>query len=89
MGKSRSGIIPYCPTTKRFLLALRSQYVNEPNTWGLLGGKIDDGENPEEAAKRELTEEINYTGPIQIKFLKLFQSENFKFHNFLGIVKEE
>lgn len=88
-GNKGAGIIPYCPKTKRFLLALRSQYVNEPGTWGLLGGKIDNDENPLDAAKRELSEEINYHGKLDIKFLKLFQSGNFKFHNFLGIVEEE
>jgi len=40
------------------LFLLRSPGANHPNEWDLPGGKADDGETPEETAKRECTEEI-------------------------------
>ena len=42
----------------RYLLALRSRWVDEPATWGIPGGAIRDGETPEAAARRETVEEI-------------------------------
>jgi len=44
----------------RYLLALRSRWVDEPATWGIPGGAIRDGEAPEEAARRETVEEIGH-----------------------------
>jgi len=53
-------LLRYRPTDSepRFLLALRSRWVDEPATWGIPGGAIRDGESPEEAARRETVEEI-------------------------------
>ena len=42
----------------RYLLTLRSRWVDEPATWGVPGGAIRDGETPEAAAARETLEEI-------------------------------
>ena len=47
-GNIGSGILPYCNTTKRFLVGLRSQECHTPHTWGLFGGKIDDYDIDEE-----------------------------------------
>lgn len=48
--------------TGRFLLQLRtSDSPVLPRFWGLFGGKIEFGESPENAIKRELQEELGIT----------------------------
>lgn len=37
-GNAGAGVILFAKDTGRVLLALRSPYVNEPNTWGTIGG---------------------------------------------------
>jgi len=89
-GDIGAGILPFCTTTKRFLLNLRSSAVNEPNTYGIWGGKLDDGENnPEEAAIRELEEETKYNGNIILKALCVYKTEGFEYYNYLGFVNRE
>jgi len=89
-GDQAAGILPFCKSTKRFLLAHRSEFVNEPNIFGLWGGAIDENENPKEAALRELEEESGYTGPIKLIPLDTFiVPKVFKYFSFLGIVNEE
>ena len=54
------GILPY--VENKVLLQLRD-YKNDilyPGHWGFFGGSIEDGENPKDAAWRELSEEIGY-----------------------------
>jgi len=44
----------------KFLLQLRdnTKKIHNPNTWGLFGGHINEGENPLEAIIREIKEEL-------------------------------
>jgi 8-oxo-dGTP pyrophosphatase MutT (NUDIX family) len=88
-GNKGAGVLVYCQNTNRFLLGLRSKFVNEPGTWGTFGGKIDNDANAKEAALRELKEETNYRGPINLIHFDTFQSGSFQFFNFLGVVDEE
>lgn len=91
-GDAGAGILPICSATGRVLVAYRSKYVNEPHTWGVFGGKLDDPkETPEEAAKRELTEESGYEGDFEIVPAFVFKTPNntFEYHNFIGVVEEE
>ena len=88
-GKQGAGSIVLARSTGKLLIPHRSNHVLEPNTWGVWGGAIDSDEDPKEAAKRELQEEAEYHGPIQMMPLAVFQKANFKYHNFLAIVDEE
>jgi len=91
-GDVASGVLPLCSKTGRLLVALRSKYVNEPRTYGVFGGKLDDGEtDPAESAKRELHEEAGYNGYFQLVPAYVFKSPDggFVYHNFIGIVDHE
>lgn len=89
-GNRGAGILLIAQDTRRLLLVLRSQEVNEPGTWGIPGGKIDDeDESPQVAAKREAREEVGYRGALKLIPAHVFKAGNFKFFNFIGIVPKE
>lgn len=88
-GKQGAGSIVLAKKTGRILLPHRSIHVLEPNTWGVWGGAIDNDEDPQEAAKRELQEEAGYLGDIDMIPMCVFQKNSFKYHNFLAIVDDE
>lgn len=88
-GKQGAGCIFLARTTKRILLAHRSPYVLEPNTWGSWGGAIDPGENPVNAVIREVKEESGYTEDMDIIPLYVFTSGTFRYFNFLVVVDSE
>lgn len=75
----------------KVLLILRSSDVVDPDCWCGAGGKIEPGETPEEAALREVSEEIGYTedDSLVLKPLYTYNSDNLVFHNFLGILPRE
>ena len=87
-GKEAGGVLVYCSTTNRYLILLRSDWVLEPNTWGIISGKLDEGENVKEAVLRESEEETGHKlGTLIPSFI--FEKENFKFYNFVSIIDEE
>lgn len=89
-GKRGAGVIFLAQDTGRYLIAKRSGEVEEPHTWGTWGGAIDPGEDPEQAAYREATEETGYTGPVQLKHLWTFKHPSgFQYFNYLATVPEE
>jgi len=89
-GSAGAGCIIMAADTKRILLPKRSEWVQEPGTWGTWGGAIDSGEDPQEAALREVEEEAGYSGGVQ-KMIHLFrfQSGKFRYDTFLAIVSTE
>ena len=96
-GNAGSGVLVVARDTQRILLGLRSEDVNEPNTWGNFGGAIgvtDFGEPeealpPEDNALKEMAEEIGYTGAIEMMPSFTYRSPEFTYYNFIGIVEQE
>lgn len=88
-GKKGAGCIFVAEDTGRFLLAHRSQYVEQPGTWGGFGGAINSKEEPEEAVRREVKEETGYSGDFEIEPLFVFEKDSFKYYNFLAVVEHE
>ena len=95
-GNVGGGVLPCCTSTGRILLPFRSKYVNEPNTWGIWGGKIDEeqgqGESDiEDVVKREFMEEGGFDGDIKLIPAFVFETPNksFKYYNFVGLLDHE
>lgn len=89
-GRQGAGCLFYAIDTGRYLVAHRSQHVEEPNTWGTWGGAIDGSEDPKTAMLREVKEETGYSGSIEIDHIWTFEHKSgFRYHNFLAIVPKE
>lgn len=69
---------------KKILLTKRTKYTNAfPEHWTCPGGRADEGETPEEAAIREVKEEVN----LNFKPTRLFNKGKWKerdLYRFLG-----
>lgn len=46
------------------LLQLRDAYGTYPHHWGTVGGQVEPGETPQQAARRELAEETGYAAGV-------------------------
>ena len=96
-GSKASGILPIAKDTGKILIGLRSQDVNEPLTWGNFGGAIglaDDGSeedelSPSDNARKEMMEEIAYTGSMKVVDSYVFEKDDFIYYNFLGIISNQ
>lgn len=88
-GAQAAGCLPFCPETGRVMIVLRSQGVEQPGTWGNVGGAHHASETPEDAARREFFEETGYSGPVKLEPLLVFKKDSFRYCNFLAIVHEE
>lgn len=89
--KSSCGALIYCSRTQRYLFLLRNG-KRYPNTWGLVGGKIEEGETELEALHREIREEMGgeIKGAIVLPIEKYTSNKNtFEYHTFLIKVEEE
>ena len=78
--------------TKRILLNLRSEEVSYPNTWSFWGGKIEKGELPLDALRRELKEEMGFVPPMEkLNPLDTYQSKDngFKYYTYVIVTPKE
>jgi 8-oxo-dGTP pyrophosphatase MutT (NUDIX family) len=85
------GALIYAKSTNRYLFLLRNKSKHS-GSWGIVGGKIDDGETVIQGLVREIQEEIgiNYANRKFIP-LETFTADNRKFvyYTFLISVNEE
>ena len=90
-GNVAAGVLPFCISTRRFLINYRSKYVNEPHTWGIWGGKLDNDENIKETVIREFNEETGFNDKIKLINAYVFKNPNgfFKYYNFIGLIDNE
>jgi hypothetical protein len=88
-GAQGSGIMPIARASGRVLMVLRSRNVQQPETWGNLGGAHCEFDRPEDGALAQLKDETRYSGPIELKPLLVFRSGSFVYRNFLGIIDDE
>jgi 8-oxo-dGTP pyrophosphatase MutT (NUDIX family) len=80
-----AGIVLYAEDTGRYGLQQRSNDINDPGLWAAWGGGREPGESLEQCARRELSEEGGYTGPIKLHHL----ASNPKYTTFIGVVPHE
>jgi 8-oxo-dGTP pyrophosphatase MutT (NUDIX family) len=66
-------------STGDILIALRSSEVENPDTYGIFGGRFDDFELPEDALEREIFEETGYPIFGTYQQLSVFYSEEHDF----------
>jgi 8-oxo-dGTP pyrophosphatase MutT (NUDIX family) len=87
-----AGILFFARSSGNFLLVYRSANVVDPSCWCGAGGKIEEGESPEDAARREIDEELGFdTYEEDGTYVSLYvhRSEGLTFYNFLGILDEQ
>lgn len=85
-----AGILFVCPATSRMLLGLRSEQVHAPHCWSVIGGSMEPGETPEQAAVREAREEVGYHDEILLMpSLVYVRPPHFRYWNFVGLVPSE
>ena len=84
-----AGIFFYNRNTKRFLYLLRTDNKH-PTSWGIPGGKIEEGETLLEGMIRECEEEIGFF-PKNYKLIPIqkFINNSFVYHTFFCEVENE
>lgn len=85
------GALFYSTNTKRFLLLKRASFCDEPYTWGIVSGSVENNENNVQALQREIFEETGLSEKfkiIQPSFL-IFRKSNFTFYNYLVLTNNE
>jgi 8-oxo-dGTP diphosphatase len=86
-GTQGAGLIVY--KGKEILLGLRSKRVKEAFTWSYPGGKIDEGESPQQSVVREFKEETRYDGDFtDMNLLHVFEDKEhgFKYFTYMAEV---
>jgi 8-oxo-dGTP pyrophosphatase MutT (NUDIX family) len=67
-----AGALIYCSSTQRYLFLLRNGHSHE-GSWGLAGGKIEDGETISDGLFREIREELG----VDLSSQKIIPVEKF------------
>ena len=93
-GNFGAGVLPIAKDSGRVLLNHRSSAVNEGDTWGIWGGKVDDDEESgsmdfSAVAQREFCEEAGYCGAIRMIPGYVFKTHGFEYHNFFEVIPSE
>jgi|ERR1700733_3802410 len=90
-GKAGAGCIFLAKATGRLGIVHRGPSVEQPNTWGTIGGAIDPNESPQRAVEREGQEEVGYTRQHGDYFvpLDMFESGTFRYTTLLYVVEAE
>ena len=88
---SAVGIWFYAVNTRRYLYLMRND-TRHPESWGLPGGRVEEGETLFDAITRECTEELG-TMPSYIKLVPLEKfttsDTKFSYHTFFCSVAQE
>ena len=84
-----AGVLIKCVETDRVFLLLRNDKIP---SWALMSGGVDEGEQPIEALKREMFEEL-FVRPGNVKFKQMrveqIPERNMEFHYFEGLTNSE
>ena len=84
------GVLIFAKDTSSFLWIKRSEYGDYPGHWCVPGGGIEDFETIEQGVKREVKEEIGYTGPLDLMHMyRDVQSAYFIFCNHVALVETQ
>ena len=71
--KKQKAVGCFIECNNKFLILYRPKTKYQNNEWGLVGGKINPGESPEQALIREISEEIDFDASNKkIEFLGNF-----------------
>ena len=87
-----AGVLVLCTETNKILLLLRSSEGTGGNTWNLVSGGIDEGENVLEGLKREVSEEMSINPELikyNFKHLEDGLNNTLEFHYYEGFTKSE
>ncbi len=87
-----AGVLVKCTSTNKVLLLLRNDFGDEPNTWALVSGGVDKGEDILEGLKREVSEEMQIDpNIISYKFIEHINvdEKNMDFYYYEGFTKSE
>ena len=88
-GSKAAGAIIIAKDTGRILLEYRSPLVDFPLCWSTFGGGKQNNESIEDCCKREIKEELGYSGPIKLDKCYVNKSDNFEYHTFIAEVPKE